>query len=203
MADYAVALGGGIASGKSAVSAAFAALGITIVDTDQGARAVVALGTAGLTAVTTEFGPDILAADGTLDRRRLRDIVFRDTDARRRLEAILHPLIRNWSRDSAAAATTAYVIVAVPLLAETWPAYAWVNRVLIVDAPEALQTSRLMARDGLDAAAAARMLATQASRAERLALADDIIVNDAAPESLTAVVGTLHARYLRLAAVHD
>jgi dephospho-CoA kinase len=196
---FVVALTGGVASGKSAVTRRFEALGVPVHDADAAARAVVEAGTPGLAAIVAAFGEAALLPDGTLDRRAMRARVFADADARRRLEAIVHPRVNDWLHARVAAERGPYALLAIPLLVETWPQYAWVDRVLVVDAPDALRLERLMQRDGIDPAAAERMLAAQASRAQRLARADDVIDNSGDPAALDAAVAALHARYLTLA----
>jgi dephospho-CoA kinase len=195
-----VGLTGGIASGKTTVAQAFARLGVPVIDTDEIAREVVAPGTAGLEQVVDRFGADVLTADGTLDRPRMRQRVFADSHARRALEGILHPLI--WetveARAAAAASTGSYCLVVVPLLAETGRA-AHLDRVLVVDCPPATQIERLMQRDGEDEAGARRILASQASRGQRLAIADDVIDNTGDTAAVTAQVVSLHALYSKLA----
>lgn len=201
MAGYRVGLTGGVASGKSAVAGLFAGLGVVVADADVAARAVVEPGEPALADVVAAFGTDVLDASGRLDRARLRARVFNDSGARRELEGLLHPPIRSALRKAAEAAPGPYVIVAIPLLAEGGgrDAYPWLDRILVVDAPIELQRSRLIARDGIDAALADRMLAAQAGRRERLAIADDVVVNDGAIESLTPQVEALDRQYRRLA----
>ena len=201
MAGYRVGLTGGVASGKSAVAGLFARLGIVVADADVAARAVVEPGQPGLANVVAAFGTDVLDASGRVDRARLRARVFNDAEARRQLEGLLHPPIRMALREAAEAAPGPYVIVAIPLLAEGGgrDAYPWLDRILVVDAPIELQRSRLMARDGIDAALADRMLAAQAGRRQRLAIADDVIVNDGAIEALAPQVEALDRQYRRLA----
>ena len=204
MSDLIIGLTGGIASGKSAVADRFLARGIVVADADVAARAVVEPGEPALAEIAAVFGDGLLQSDGRLDRGALRARVFADDDARRRLEAILHPRIRTMLRDTCAAATGPYVVVAIPLLAESGArtAYAWLDRILVVDVPEQLQRVRLMQRDGIDAALAERMLAAQANRRERLAIADDVIVNDGPLQRLDAHVIALDARYRALATGH-
>jgi len=202
MSHYFIGLTGGIASGKSALEKAFAARGITVADADVLARAVVERGEPALAAVVAHFGDSVLQADGRLDRAALRVRVFNDDDARRTLEAILHPAIRTRLQAICVAAPSPYAIAMVPLLAEGGgrSAYPWLHRILVVDAPEEVQRARLMQRDGIDAALADRMMAAQATRAERLAIADDIVVNDGDLAHLVRAADALHARYLALAA---
>jgi dephospho-CoA kinase len=195
---FKVGLTGGIASGKSRVADLFAALGVTVIDSDVIAREVVAPGSEGLAAIVQRFGPTVLAADGQLDRRALRTIVFSDPAARHDLEAITHPRIRNRMATLNQAAPGPYVINAIPLLAETGGRRDF-DRVLVVDCPEALQIVRVMARDHIDEDAARAVLAAQAPRAARLAIADDVIVNDSDLGALETAVRSLHRRYLELA----
>lgn len=198
-AHYVVALTGGVASGKSAVAARFEALGIRVYDADVAARDVVAPGSAALSEIEFVFGAGVLAADGTLDRRAMRERVFADPGARKRLEAIIHPRVRTWLQRRVEMDRGPYCILAIPLLVENREQYSWVDRVLVVDAPEALQVERLIARDGVTREHAGSMLAAQSTRDERLAIADDVIVNDADQTALDSMVAALHARYLELA----
>jgi len=192
---FRVALTGGVASGKSTVARLFETLGAGILDTDQIARVIVAPGSPALADIAARFGADYLTADGALDRARLRELIFRDQQARHDLEAITHPRIRAEVARRGANAREPYLLIAIPLLAETGTARDY-DRVLVVDcAPEA-QRLRLMQRDGVDAAAADRMLAAQASREARLAIADDVIVNDGDIAHLARAVETLHRGYL-------
>ena len=195
-----VALTGGVAAGKTAVTRRFEALGVSVHDADVAARVVIEPGTAGLAAVVRAFGGDILDASGRLDRPAMRQRVFADPAARQTLETIIHPLVRQWLHEHARADRGPYCLLAIPLLAENIEHYRWVDRVLVIDAAEAVQLARLMARDNIDEALARRMLAHQASRAERLALADVMIENDGDEASLDEAVAELHQRYLALAA---
>ena len=196
---YRVGLTGGIASGKSTVSRLFAALGVPVIDSDEIAREVVAPGTAGLAAIAARFGDGVLQADGSLDRRRLREIVFADPAARRDLEAITHPAIREEMDRRSQRAGGDYQIFAIPLLVEGGTARGRVERVLVVDCPEDLQVRRVMARDGSTEAQARAVLAAQATRAARLAVADDVIANDGDLAGLRDQVEALHRRYLSAA----
>ena len=195
---FKVGLTGGIASGKSRVADFFSALGVPIVDSDVIAREVVAPGTPGLEAIRERFGAAVIGADGALDRRALRAQVFADPAARRELEAITHPLIRARMQALTESAQGPYVINAIPLLAESGGRRN-LDRVLVVDCPQELQVARVMARDEVDEAAARRVLAAQATREARLAIADDVIVNDGDLAALKTAVHTLHDRYLALA----
>lgn len=198
---YVVALTGGVAAGKSAVARRFQALGIHVHDADVAAREVVARGEPALAEIEFVFGAEALSADGSLDRRVMRERVFADPDARRKLEGIIHPRVRAWLRRRVGMDRGPYCMLAIPLLVENRGEYAWVDRVLLVDAPEALQIERLMQRDGITREAAQRMLGAQSSRQQRLTIADDVIVNDGKEAALDAQVAALHARYLELAAV--
>jgi dephospho-CoA kinase len=202
---YCVGITGGVASGKSEVTRRFEARGITVADADIAARAAVEPGSAGLRAIVEAFGSDVLDSSGGLDRAAMRRRVFDDADARRRLEAIVHPQVRALLQAQAAAAPGPYVIVAIPLLAEGGGrvAYPWLDRVLVVDAPIAVQHARLMQRDGSDAALAERMIASQATRGARLSIADDVIVNDGDVAVLDAHVAALDARYRALAGLRS
>jgi len=201
MAGYCVGLTGGIASGKSAVSHRFASLGVPVADADLAARAIVEPGQPALAEVVAAFGAEVLQADGRLDRTELRHRVFNDPDARRRLEDILHPPIRLSLRQACLAAPGPYAVVAIPLLAEGGgrAAYPWLDRILVVDTPRAIQVARLIQRDRIDAALAGHMLDAQATRGERLAIADDVIVNTGTLERLDAEVAALDGLYRRLA----
>ena len=200
MAHYTIALTGGIASGKSEVERRFRALGVTVADADQASRDVVAGGSEGLAEVVATFGAGALDVNGDLDRPAMRRLVFNDDAARHRLEAIIHPRVRLALRAACAAAPGAYAIAAIPLLVEGGPAaYRWLHRVLVVDVPEDVQLARLLQRDGIDETLAWKMIRAQARREERLAIADDVIVNDGPLEALDGTVAALHGRYLALA----
>jgi len=193
-----IALTGGIASGKTAVAELFAKLGVPVLDTDQIAREVVAPGMPALAQLVAEFGPGILDAHGGLDRARMRERVFADPVQRRKLEAITHPAIREELARRAAAAGGDYQIHVIPLLVETGRAEAY-DRVLVVDCPEDAQIERLVARDGTSREQAEEILGAQASRAERLNAAHDVIENTGTFADLERFVGTLHRNYALLA----
>ncbi len=197
-----IGLTGGIASGKSTVARRFAELRVPVVDADEAARAVVAAGTPGLAAVLARFGHGMLAADGTLERRRLRDLVFADAAARGDLEAILHPLIRAEMQRREELSVGPYLVLAIPLLIESRVRgeRGDVDRILVVDADEAEQIARLVRRDGSSPEQARAILAAQASRAERTAQADDLLPNFGSEAELRLAVDRLHERYLDLAA---
>lgn len=194
---YIVGLTGGIASGKSAVSDRFARLGVPVIDTDLIAREVVEPGEPALGKVIEAFGPDVLDAGGRLNRRALREAIFADPGKKSRLERILHPAIREETLRRLKRVDAPYCIVVIPLLVET-AQYAWLDRVLVVDAPEERQIRRLTARDGVSEEQARASLAAQAGREERLALADDAIDNSGNIGNLDAAVAALHEKYLAL-----
>lgn len=194
-----VGLTGGIASGKSTVARTFRSLGVPVVDADEAARAVVAPGSPGLAAIREAFGDGVLTADGALDRAALRTQVFEQPEDRRRLEHIVHPRVREWMDARLAALDAPYAIRMVPLLVETGQ-HAGMDRVLVVDCPRSMQIERAMQRDGASRSNIEGILDAQASREQRLAAADDIIVNDGSLDDLVAQVHTLHARYQERAA---
>ena len=196
---FRVALTGGIASGKSTVADLFAALGVPVIDTDVIAREVVEPGRPALAQVTEAFGPGVLDAEGRLDRKRMRERIFSDPDARRRLEAILHPAIRVEMERQSLAAGGPYQVLVIPLLAEGGRR-DHVDRVLLVDVPEELQVQRVMWRDGVSHDEAQASLNAQATRAQRLALADDVLRNTGRVDDLREQVAKLHQQYLGLAA---
>ena len=195
---FVVGLTGGIGSGKSTVAECFAAHGVPVIDTDVVARELTAPGGAALDAIRATFGEMVMQADGTLDRAALRRRAFSDADARHKLEAILHPRIRQIVEQTLATLTAPYALIVIPLLVETGGYRDVLNRVLVVDCPEDLQIARVMARNGLTQDEVEAILAAQAGRAERLAAADDVILNTASPEALRTQVATLHRRYLAL-----
>ena len=196
-----IGLTGGIASGKSTVADMFADLGIPVIDTDLIARDVVAPGQPALQEIREAFGAGVIAEDGSLDRPAMRALVFAEDGARRRLEAILHPRIGAATREQADAAGGPYQIIVVPLLLES-SLRAFVDRVLVVDCEEETQVARLLSRDAESESQARRILAAQASRAERLAIADDVIANEGDLDDTREQVRRLHRRYLDEAAAH-
>lgn len=198
MSDFVVGLTGGIGSGKSAAADAFAALGVAVVDTDVIAHELTAAGGAAMPALVAEFGATVATAAGALDRARMRQLAFAEPAARARLEAILHPRIRALSAERCRLAASPYVILAVPLLVESGTYRGRCDRVVAVDCPESLQISRVMARSGLAGDEVRAIMATQATRAERLAVADDVIANDGDLANLERQVGELHRKYLQL-----
>ena len=193
-----IGLTGGIASGKSTVSRLFAALGVPVIDTDQIARDVVVPGSPLLARLVGRFGNSVLTAAGHLNRRALREQVFAQSADRAALEALMHPAIMEELQRRAEAAGGVYQILAIPLLVEHG-LRASVDRVLLVDCPEELQLRRVRVRDGVTLSQARAVLAAQASRAARLAAADDVIINEGNLEALRRQVEILHSRYITLA----
>jgi dephospho-CoA kinase len=203
-----IGLTGGIASGKSTVANMFAELGARVIDTDVIAREVVRPGQPALEEIRVAFGGTVIEADGSLSRTAMRKLVFADENARRRLEAILHPRIREETkrqsieaekiRRQSDRANGSYQLIVVPLLVES-SLRSFVDRILVVDCDEDTQIRRLLARDAESEAQARRMLAAQASREERLEIADDVVINDGTLASTLSQVAALHEIYLSLA----
>jgi len=203
---FVIALTGGIASGKTTVSDAFAELGASIVDTDIIARDMVIPGSQGLREITEQFGPQVLLDNGQLNRPALRSIIFTDKNTRKLLESILHPLIRTESIRQLQQVHSALAILVIPLLTEnmtTKNSYQWVDRILVVDIEEATQIRRLTGRDQINEALAQAILDSQVSRAQRLAIADDVIVNDRDLEDLKVNVRVLYKKYSTMAALYQ
>lgn len=192
-----IGLTGGIGSGKSTIAKYFAELGIDIIDTDQLAREVVAPGTPALVKITEHFGKEILDAK-QLNRKKLGDIVFKNTAERKWLEQLLHPLIRQETQRRIQQAKSSYCVAVIPLLVETKP-NELINRTLVVDSPENLQIARAQQRDNLTPEQIAAILKAQATRKQRLAAADDVIQNDKDLNHLKQQVLQLHKKYLELA----
>ncbi|KMK10383.1 dephospho-CoA kinase [Pluralibacter gergoviae] len=199
---YTVALTGGIGSGKSTVANAFAARGVNVIDADIIAREVVEPGTPALGAIVEHFGPQMLLADGSLDRRRLREKIFSQPEEKQWLNALLHPQIQQETQRRMRQATSAYVLWVVPLLVEN-KLWTRADRVLVVDVSKETQLARTVARDGVSRQHAENILAAQATREARLAVADDVIDNNGSPDTLAGDVARLHQRYLTLAAQAD
>jgi dephospho-CoA kinase len=192
-----VGLTGGIGSGKSAVSRLFEDYGVPVIDADHVAREVVEPGSPALDEIVRQFGDDVLLHDGRLDRANLRHKIFNDQQARKKLETILHPRIRQRMRDRLQSIGAPYAIFVVPLLIETGQ-HKDVDRVLVVDCPEAMQMERVKKRDSASASQITAIMASQVSREQRLAEADDIIENRGSLEELNASVSSLHQQYLEL-----
>ena len=195
-----VGLTGGIGSGKSAAAGEFARLGATVVDTDAISHELTGRGGAAIAEIGRQFGAAFIDAAGAMNRTRMRDLVFSDPEEKRRLEALLHPMIRAESARRIAAAKGPYAVHVVPLLVESPDHRARVGRVLVVDCPEALQISRVRQRSGLPEAEVRRIISTQVQRDKRLAAADDVIDNSSSIAALQQRVGELHQTYLQIAA---
>lgn len=200
MSDYIVGLTGGIGSGKTTVAELFAAHGIEIVDTDAIARELTGSGGKAMPALRSAFGEVVVRPDGGLDRDAMRRLAFADPAVRGRLEGILHPMIRQQSASHCKDARSPYVILAVPLLIESGTYRERCDRILVVDCDEALQVERVAARSGLPEAEVRAIMATQASRAERLAVADDVILNNDGQAALAPQVAELHTLYMSFSA---
>lgn len=194
-----VILTGGIATGKSSVAQRLRQHGIDVIDTDAIAHALTAADGAALPELRTVFGNAIFAADGTLDRAALRDIVFSDPDQKTRLEQILHPMIRRQAIEALCAATSAYVVADVPLFAETGFLREQADRVLVVDCPPDIQKQRLLARGNLPEDLADLILQAQAPREKRLSLATEVLDNSGTPEQRNKTLDQIHQTYLTLA----
>ena len=197
---YAIGLTGGIGSGKSTVANLFAGHGVAVIDTDVIAHQLTAAGGVAMKAIAAQFGTAYVTADGAMDRARMRDRVFAEPGAKRALEAILHPLIGTELERAAAHAEGPYLMFAVPLLVESGRWRERVARILVVDCPESVQIERVRQRNGFDVAQIHAILATQASRAQRRAAADDVIDNTGDFAALTDAVAHLHANYCAAAA---
>lgn len=192
-----VGLTGGIGSGKSEAARHFARLGVTVIDTDILARELVEPGQPALSEIAGAFGEDILDGAGRLDRDRLRQRVFAHPDSRQHLETILHPRIRDRALQLAEQADAPYCVLVIPLLVETTADYG-LQRILLIDCPEDIQRQRVRSRDQLDDTDIDAVLAAQASRTQRQAVADDIVVNSKQLTDLHAEIEALHRRYLQL-----
>ncbi len=196
---FCVGLTGGIGSGKSTAAEMFRELGAAVVDTDELSRELTTAGGGAMPEIRKQFGPEYVATDGSLDRDRMRRLVFGNAAEKEKLEAILHPLIRAASRERVAAASASYVILVVPLLFETGACLDLAKRVLVVDCSEERQIERATRRSRIAADEVRAIMASQLARAARRAHADDVIDNDGGMEALRRQVGALHARYLTLA----
>lgn len=196
MSRFVVGLTGGIGSGKSTVADLFVAQGAALVDTDAIAHELTVPGGAAMPAVQAAFGPGVVDGNGALDRLEMRRRVFADPAVRKTLEDILHPLIRRIADERCVGATAPYVILAVPLLVESASYRERCQRIVVVDCPESLQVQRVMARSGLGEAEVTAIMKVQATRLQRLAVADEVVHNDADLENLYPQVARLHAKYL-------
>lgn len=197
-----VGLTGGIGSGKSSAARLFASLGAGVIDVDDISHALTRPGGGAIADIRREFGDEAIAADGSLNRVRMRELVFADASAKNRLEAILHPIIGRVAREQVARAHEPYVMLVVPLLLERETYRDVIHRVAVVDCTEQTQIERTMKRSGITEAAVRAIMAAQLTRAERLAKADDVIDNNGDEMHLRHQVSTLHARYLALAKTH-
>ena len=194
--SFVVGLTGGIGSGKSAAAAEFERLGAAVVDTDAIAHELTQAGGAAIPELEKMFGRGVITKDGAMDRDKMRARVFADPAAKKALEALLHPMIREQSSRRIAGARAPYVIHVVPLLVESPDYRRRVDRVLVIDVPEDLQVARVRSRSGLSDAEVRAIVAAQATRAERLAAADDVIENRGTIEALREQVAALHRKYL-------
>ena len=199
LTTFSIGLTGGIGSGKSMVADLFAQLGASVIDTDAIAHSLTTPGGVAIPALREAFGDAYLTPEGALNRAAMRELVFSDVSARHQLESILHPMIGQQSMLAALAAVGDYLIFVVPLLVESGRWQERVDRVLVVDCPESLQVERVMRRNSLSAIQVQAIMASQASRSERLAAADDVIVNDKDKNSIKEAVAQLHQTYLALA----
>lgn len=196
-----IGLTGGIGSGKSTVADLFAARGVQIVDTDAVAHALTGAGGAAMPAIREAFGDGVITADGALDRAAMRTLVFENAEERRRLEAILHPMIRHTCELMIGEATSPYAMLVVPLMIESGSHWRErVARLLVVDCPDETRIERVMRRSHLERSQVEAIMATQATREQRLAAADDVVDNSGGQEALEPQVVPLHERYLALAA---
>jgi dephospho-CoA kinase len=196
----AIGLTGGIGSGKSTVARLFALQGAGLVDTDEISHQLTAPAQPAVAEIARKFGPKFVARDGSLDRAQMRNHVFADPSARKDLEAILHPRIRRETARQTRESKAPYVIVVVPLLVETGSNRGEMHRIAVVDCAPETQIRRVMARSGLSRDEVLAIIASQASRQQRLSIADDVIHNDNGLETLEAQIMLLHRRYLELAA---
>ena len=196
---FTVVLTGGIASGKTAVSDRFARLGVPVIDTDRIAREVVEPGQPALDEIREAFGAEYLDPTGRLDRKKMRQAIFSDRSQKARLEEILHPRIAREALRQIAAAAFPYCLLVIPLYTES-ARWSWIDRVLVVDVAESVQVERVMNRDGIDRRHAQAILAAQATRQQRLGLANEVIDNSGSLDDLDRQVEVLHRKYLELAA---
>lgn len=200
MSAFVVGLTGGIGSGKSMVADLFVAQGAALVDTDAIAHELTGPGGNAMPALIAAFGLEVVRGDGAMDRAAMRRLVFADPSAKGRLEGILHPMIRQLSAERCRSATCPYVILAVPLLLESGSYRERCDRILVVDCPESLQIERVMARNGMAGDEVKAIMAAQASRVQRLAIADDVVLNDGERTKIYPQVLALHQKYLLLSA---
>lgn len=199
---YVVVLTGGIASGKTAVSDRFAEMGVPVVDTDVIAHQVVRPGEPALEAIRHQFGEEFLTSDGALNRKKMREAIFGDPQAKKALEAILHPAIGQQAQEQVMGCRASWCLLVVPLLVES-SNYGWGDRILVVDVEEEVQIKRVMSRDGVSREHALSILSAQSTRQQRLSIADDVIENNGTIDELDHQVASLYEKYTALAAGHS
>lgn len=198
MSMFVVGLTGGIGSGKTVASDRFEELGVKVVDADIASRVVVEIGKPALSSIEAKFGSDVILDDGSLNRAKLREIIFKDDEAKSWLESLLHPLIGQHILDEIASATSRYVILVSPLLFETTQ-FQMCNRTLLIDVPKDIQILRTAKRDKVPESQVEKIIASQMDRDQKIGKADDVIVNDAEISDLISKIDKIHQRYIELA----
>ena len=198
MSMFVVGLTGGIGSGKTIASDRFEELGVKVVDADIASRVVVEIGKPALSSIEGEFGSDVISDDGSLNRAKLREIIFKDDEAKSWLESLLHPLIGQHILDEIASATSRYVILVSPLLFETTQ-FQMCNRTLLIDVPKDIQILRTAKRDKVPESQVEKIIASQMDRDQKIGKADDVIVNDGEIGDLISKIDKIHQRYIELA----
>lgn len=198
MSMFVVGLTGGIGSGKTVASDRFEELGVKVVDADIASRVVVEIGKPALSSIEGEFGSDVISDDGSLNRAKLREIIFKDDEAKSWLESLLHPLIGQHILDEIASATSRYVILVSPLLFETTQ-FQICNRTLLIDVPKDIQILRTAKRDKVPESQVEKIIASQMDRDQKIGKADDVIVNDGEISDLISKIDKIHQRYIELA----
>lgn len=198
MSMFVVGLTGGIGSGKTIASDRFEELGVKVVDADIASRVVVEIGKPALSSIEAKFGSDVILDDGSLNRAKLREIIFKDDEAKSWLESLLHPLIGQHILDEIASATSRYVILVSPLLFETTQ-FQMCNRTLLIDVPKDIQILRTAKRDKVPESQVEKIIASQMDRDQKIGKADDVIVNDGEIGDLISKIDKIHQRYLELA----
>jgi len=198
MSMFVVGLTGGIGSGKTVASDRFEELGVKVVDADIASRVVVEIGKPALSSIEDEFGSDVISDDGSLNRAKLREIIFKDDEAKSWLESLLHPLIGQHILDEIASATSRYVILVSPLLFETTQ-FQMCNRTLLIDVPKDIQILRTAKRDKVPESQVEKIIASQMDRDQKIGKADDVIVNDGEISDLISKIDKIHQRYIELA----
>ena len=198
MSMFVVGLTGGIGSGKTVASDRFEELGVKVVDADIASRVVVEIGKPALSSIEAKFGSDVILDDGSLNRAKLREIIFKDDEAKSWLESLLHPLIGQHILDEIASATSRYVILVSPLLFETTQ-FQMCNRTLLIDVPKDIQILRTAKRDKVPESQVEKIIASQMDRDQKIGKADDVIVNDGEIGDLISKIDKIHQRYIELA----